>query len=78
MSEVFSIEIREGVYVRFHGIPWDLTRSEAAKVGAVIVALGSDSSAPASAEHLGEAPPTVSDEGPGPNPKTPRVGGDGP
>ncbi len=42
-AEIIPIEIREGVLVRIHGIPWDLTEREAAKIIGVIKALANTS-----------------------------------
>jgi len=37
---IIPIEIRPGHYVRIHGIPHDLKRTEAEKVAGVVYALG--------------------------------------
>lgn len=53
--EILSVEIRPGVYIRFLGIPWDLSKAEADKIAAVVTAL---SDAP-------EGPPPRPTEGEG-------------
>ncbi len=44
-AEIIPIEIREGVLVRIHGIPWDLTEREAAKIIGALLANTSPSQA---------------------------------
>lgn len=37
-SEILSIPLREGLFIRIHGIPWDLTVEEAERISHVILA----------------------------------------
>lgn len=43
---VVPIEIRPGVFVRIAGIPHNLTKAEAEKIGAVIIAMGARPATP--------------------------------
>lgn len=38
-AEIIPVQIRPDLVVRIHGIPWDMTQAEAAKLAAVITAL---------------------------------------
>lgn len=56
--ELVSLEIRPGVYVRFWGLPWDLTPPEAAKIAGVVRALAdAPSGVTATGRELGPGKP---------------------
>lgn len=42
MTDIIPIQIRPDIYIYIQGIPFDLTKEEAAKLAAVVLALGSE------------------------------------